>query len=458
MTVLFATAELAPHGKVGGLADFSAGLTRMLRAKGQDVHVVLPDYGLDEFVEQERAALDVPGWVSPSTARIGRIGSEHVTLIRFPGSERPTPYLDRAGEPWPDLDRLFIGFSAAVAVWAEKVQPSVLHLNDWHTAATLGFSAELPPSVLTVHNLAYQGETGEAWLEKLKFHRNSFARHGMTNPLAGGVELADVVVGVSPHYVSETVEKGFGLEDLLEERGSSYVGILNGIDVSVWDPSRDPLLPSQYEEPCSAGKAVCKRALLEEIGWNDDRSPMVGMVTRLTEQKGVDLALEVVPKLVEIGSRMILLGSGDRALAESARKLAERLEGSFFFREGHDEALSHRIFGGSDLFLMPSRFEPAGLTQMQAMRYGVVPVVTDVGGLRDTVLDADAHPGDGNGFVASEVSEPAVSEALVRALDAWEDRDRWCSIVRRGMERDWSWDAPADRYIDVYRHLTSADR
>lgn len=458
MKVLFATAELAPYVKVGGLADFSSGLTRMLRAMGVEVQVVLPDYGIPAFEEHQSEVLQVPEWASPASARTGTIDGERITLISFPGSERPNPYLDSDGEPWPDLDLLFFRFSAATAELARATEPSVLHVNDWHTSPTLGLSEELPPTVLTVHNLAYQGESDPSWIEKLPHDADAFRRSGHANPLAGGVALADVVVAVSPHYASETVEDGFGLEDLLAGRGSAYVGILNGIDTSVWDPSSDPHLPANYDDACSAGKTLCKRVLLEEIGWPDSDSPLIGMVTRLTDQKGVDLVLEILPELAERGARLFLLGSGERALADAARSLADEMGDAFYFHDGYDESLSHRVFGASDMYLMPSRFEPAGLTQMQAMRYGAIPVVTDVGGLSDTVSDADAAHELGNGFVAESVSSEAVAEAMRRALDAWGNRERWCSIVANGMAHDWSWEAPARQYLDVYRQVTSAGR
>jgi starch synthase len=234
------------------------------------------------------------------------------------------------------------------------------------------------------------------------------------------------------------------------------MGILNGIDTVTWDPATDPHLPLRYDAATVGRKREIGRMLAEELGWKPSPQPLVGMVTRLTDQKGVDIALETAADLASLDARMVLLGSGERSLATQARRLAGALGDRFAFREGYDEGLSHRIFAGSDLFLMPSRFEPAGLTQMQAMRYGSIPVVTDVGGLHDTVVDADTDPEHGTGFVAARAATPLVADALGRAVRAWRSTRRRGPIRSRGMARDWSWDGPARQYHDLYAEISSA--
>jgi starch synthase len=334
----------------------------------------------------------------------------------------------------------------------------VIHLNDWHTGATLGFLDDPPPSVLTIHNLAYQGATSGDWLESFVRCPEAYDRGGETNPLAGAITLADRVITVSPAFAAESLrpETGFGLEGLLEGRGEDFSGILNGIDTDLWNPATDPHLGENYDIDSFDRKHDVRRSLVAELGWEPNTEPLIGMVTRLTDQKGVDFALEATSILDDVSARMVMLGSGERSLANAARLAASRVGDRFAFRDGYDEDLAHRIFGGSDLYLMPSRFEPSGLTQMQAMRYGSIPVVTDVGGLHDTVADADRFPAEGNGFVAEDVNGPAICDALERAVSGWRTPSRRAKIIRRGMSRDWSWDLPAGLYSDVYQEIKSA--
>jgi len=454
--VLFASAELAPFAKVGGLGDFSSGLTKVLRDRRIEVDIVMPDYEYAPIDATTVKELTVPEFARPSLATVGHLGEVAVTALSVPGIRRPNPYVDADGAPWPDNDSRFLGFSAAVAAWSTETRPDVIHLNDWHTAAVLGFADDPPPSLLTIHNLAYQGNAGPEWLDVIPYRRDEFLIEDETNPLAGGIALADRVVAVSEHYARETRADGFGLDGLLRSRGEAYLGILNGIDTEVWDPETDPHLEHRYGIDSLGEKEKNKAGLLAEVGWDEHDGPLIGMVTRLTDQKGVDIALAAVPAIQALGGRLILLGSGERGLSDAAAAASERFPRVLHFHDGFDEGLAHRIFGGSNMFLMPSRFEPAGLTQMQAMRYGVIPVVTDVGGLHDTVVDADARPDEGTGFRAVEVTPGSVADALARAVTAWRDGARRDEIVRRGMTIDWSWSGPADRYISLYEEITSA--
>lgn len=443
---------------MGGLGDFSAGLTRILRSEGVEIDLVLPDYGGLAFEPRAEHDLDVPDWASPARIRQGILGDVEVGLVSVPEIIRANPYLDAEGRAWGDNDLRFFSFSAAVAAWIRLSRPDVVHLNDWHTAATLAFLDVAPPTIFTIHNLAYQGQTDASWLDRFPRHADRFLHGARTNPMAGGIALADRVVAVSPRFVEESLppNDGFGLADLLQERGDSFLGILNGIDTQVWDPATDRHLPINYDLASFEKKQQVRSALVEELGWEENDTPLIGMVTRLTEQKGVDIALETLPALEGLGARMVLLGSGERSLAEMCARNADRYPERFAFREGYDEGLAHRIFAGCDLYLMPSLFEPAGLTQMQAMRYGAIPVVTDVGGLHDSVVDADAKPDRGSGFVAPEATADDLSDALSRAVDAWRSPERRRSIVRNGMTTDWSWKAPAQRYIDLYQEVMSA--
>ena len=454
MKVVFATAEAAPIARVGGLAEAAAGLIRSLRATTDvELTVVMPDYGDVVLDGESTSGLTVPEWVGDATVRTGvapELGAVH--LVNVPGMARPHPYVDASGEGWSDNHQRFFGFSAAVASLTEQVSPDVLHLNDWHTAMTLAWTDV--PSVYTIHTLGYQGHGDIGWLRAIDTDRGTaFDRHGELNPAAGAIRLADRVIAVSPNYAEEILDpaRGAGLHTLLAGRGADLVGIRNGIDTSLWDPSTDPHITGSYGHGSLADKAVNKDALLSRVGWEDDGGPLIGVVTRLVEQKGVDLLLGLVPYLERMGARLVVLGSGEERLSLWARELAQQYSAFFTFVDGYDLALAHEIFAGADLFCMPSRFEPCGLAQMQAMAYGTIPVVTPVGGLVDTVTDIDAEPKTGTGVVALTIDGLGMLDALHRGVALWKNKRKRTSVQKRGMKIDWSWDQPTQQHLDVYR-------
>jgi starch synthase len=458
MRVLFATAELSPLVSVGGLAEASAGLVIELRAQGVDVEVVVPDYVGSELHDQERIMLDVPHWAAPASARRGRFdGFGEVTLVDVPGIRRANPYVDESGAGWPDNADRFFAFSAAVAALARSSRPDVLHCNDWHTGAAIGLIDDAIPTVFTIHTIGHQGWTSGGWLGRIHRRPDLYESYGGTNPLAGAVQLADRVLTVSPSYADEirTPEGGGGLHVQLDALGDRLIGIRNGIDVARWNPEADRFIAAGFSDRDPAGKAHCRAALTEELAWADTKVPIVAMVTRLVDQKGVDLALEATRFADGVPFRLAMLGSGERWIADWARHLAREHPASVWFLDGYDTALAHRLFAGADLLLMPSRFEPCGLAQMQAMAYGTIPVVTAVGGLRDTVADADADR-KGTGFVAPVADIASIVDALHRAVRAWKQPRRRSGIALRGMGHDWSWQVPARRHVEVYEDLVAA--
>lgn len=455
MRVVFATAELSPVATVGGLAAAAAGLGAELRRLGVDVDLVMPDYGDVVLVDETTTRLDVPAWVGAATVRAGRhpvVGRLH--LVSVPGMARPHPYLQGSGEGWPDNDARFLRFARAVAAFVEQDPPDVLHLNDWHTGAALAALDDPPPTVLSIHNLAYQGTTDASWLDLIGPRASHYEWWGGTNPLSGAVALADRIVAVSPHYATEIVtpDGGFGLDEALRHRADDLMGILNGIDTDVWNPAADPLIAAPFTASSIEARIANRTTLHERVGFADDGVLLGTVVTRLTHQKGIDLLAALVPLLAQIPMRLAVLGSGDAGLATHLHELAAEHPDSLAFVEGYDEALSHLMFAGGDLYLMPSRFEPCGLTQMQAMRYGAVPVVTAVGGLVDTVTDADLHRA-GSGFVAGRTSSHDLLAALFRAERRLRDRRRRAAIQKRIMAIDWSWREPAREYVALYRAL-----
>ncbi|HUF99503.1 MAG TPA: glycogen/starch synthase [Ilumatobacter sp.] len=461
MKVLFATAELAPLARVGGLAEAAAGLVAQLRADGVELELILPDYERIPLADETTTVLDVPGWASPATARRGvhpMVGP--ITLVAVPGVQRPHPYVDADGNGWPDNDLRFFSFSAAVAAIADSTAPDVVHLNDWHTAPTLAFMQTRRPSMLTIHTLGYQGICSPWWLGKLSNHAEAYQWYDVCNPLVGGIRLADSIVAVSPTYSREivTAAEGQGHEQELAARGDALVGILNGIDVAQWNPATDRLIASRYHVGTVArGKKACRSVLLERVALPDvDGEPVIGVVSRLVDQKGIDLLVECLPFVEHLRARVVVLGSGDRWLADALRGAAATWPDRVAFVDGYDGELAHQIFAGADLFVMPSRFEPCGLAQMQAMAYGTLPVVTDVGGLHDTVIDADDHPATGTGIVMTSVSSAALADALHRGVALWRDRSRRVTARTNGMTKDWSWKVPAAQHIDLYRQLAEA--
>lgn len=456
MRILFATAELRPLVSAGGLGEAAAGLASALAELGVDILTALPDYAEYELSEETTVPLDVPEWAGPAWARIGvHPDAGNIALITVPGIARPNPYVDSDGIGWPDNEERFGAFSAAVAELSRVFQADVVHLNDWHTALTPAFLPDGVPTVLTIHNLGHQGWAPPPWVHRLPKHRNAYVVGDSVNSLAGAIRVVDRVVAVSPSYAQEILsyESGMGLETDLAARGSDLRGILNGIDTRAWNPATDEYAP-HFDVKNIKAKLVARQALLDLVGWEENGDPLIVMVTRLVEQKGVDLAFEAARFLDGMRARMIVLGSGEARLSQWGAWLGATEPDRFWFYNGYDAPLSHMLFAGGDILAMPSRFEPCGLAQMQAMAYGTVPVVTPVGGLRDTVIDADLHS-DGNGFVALTMDEAGLVDALHRSLRAVRHHGRRRSLQRRGMNRDWSWTQPAKEFRDLYLELVS---
>ncbi|MEM7339092.1 MAG: glycogen/starch synthase [Actinomycetota bacterium] len=457
MRILYATAEIRPLVSAGGLGEASAGLVKGLRSLGHEVDVVLPDYFGWSLANESELTVSVPTWAHPTRVRRGdHPDVERLILVDGPGIARPDPYVDADGNGWPDNDLRFAAFSAAVAALVETGLYDVVQLNDWHTGLVPAFTGSAVPTVLTIHNLAHQGWADVGWLHELPSRRDDYGRNDALNMLAGAIRSVDAVVTVSPTYAREviTTEGGMGLHDLLQARGDDLIGIRNGIDTAVWNPAIDMVLPATYDAAGTDGKVKARSALLRHMGWDDEKSTLIVMITRLVDQKGVDLALEAVPYLRGMRARMALLGSGDAALAADAHALAAANPDVFWFSEGYDVDLSHLMFAGGDLLLMPSRFEPCGLAQMQAMAYGTIPVVTSVGGLCDTVIDSDDDKA-GNGFRTRRTDAAGVVDALHRAVNAWRHPGRRRKIMDRGMRTDWSWERPATDFAELYARLAA---
>jgi starch synthase len=482
MRVLHVTAELYPWVKSGGLGDVAAALPPALAALGVDTRLLLP--GFSGFLDAFGDITDVARLLTPYAPERIR-----VARTRLPGTDRYAylvdhpPFYDRPGNPyaapdgsdWPDNHLRFGLFSwvaAALARGADRDwQPQILHCHDWHGALAPAYLAASPPrrerviTALTIHNLAYRGVFDAAVFPELAlppafFSVDGVEFYGGVSFLKAGLFFADYLTTVSPTYAREiqTPDFGWGLDGLLRSRAAALTGILNGVDPQIWDPRHDRNLPRAYDiEDAETGKRAAKEALCRRLGLAErSNAPLYGVVSRLTPQKGLDLLLASLPDLVAGGGQLALLGSGDADLeqgfAEAARANVGRVAAEF----GYDEELAHLIIGGADIVLVPSRFEPCGLTQLYALRYGALPLVRRVGGLADTVVDASAvtlADGSATGFAFDGLTPEALLEAIARAAGLMDQPPIWRQMIKRAMTRNFSWDAAARRYLSLYQSM-----
>jgi len=472
--VLHAAAEVFPLVKTGGLADVVAALPPALAAQGADVRMLLP--GLPPVLDAVRHARPV--------AVLGPLfGAAQATLLlaRMPGSDLPVyvldspylyrrgggPYQDAQGEEWPDNLQRFaaLGWAAAHLAFGDldpAWQPELLHAHDWHAAMACAYLSAHPPtataSVYTVHNLAFQGvfphdDAHLLGLPQRYMTPAGLEYHGQLCFMKAGLKFADRVTTVSPSYAREiaTPEFGAGLDGVIRSRGADVSGILNGIDTAVWDPARDSALPAPYRADALEGKARCKAAVQTECGLEVRADALLlTVVSRLTSQKGLDLVLAVLPEILRAGGQLVVQGTGEPALESAFAMAARAAPGSVALHVGYDEARAHRLIGGADVILVPSRFEPCGLTQLYGLRYGTVPLVRRVGGLADTVEDGRT------GFCFDDATPFALQAAFERTLHGWREPTAWRAMMRAGMAAELSWEGPARQYLALYEEARRA--
>jgi starch synthase len=480
MRALYVTAELYPWVKSGGLGDVAAALPPALTALGVDTRLLLP--GFPGFLDAFPGITDVARLHTPFTSERVRVG-----LTRLPGTGRlaylvdQPAYYDRPGSPyaspngsdWPDNHRRFGLFSwvaAAIAGGADQNwTPDILHAHDWHAGLAPAYLAASAaghiPTVFTVHNLAYQGLFSAALFPELALPPGFLSIdgvefHGRISFMKAGLFYSDRLTTVSPTYAREIQTSAFGggFEGLLRSRADALTGILNGVDPRVWDPRHDALLPRVYgAEDAPAGKRAVKAVLRSRLGLEQhEDAPLFGAVSRLTPQKGLDLLLPCLPEVVGGGSQIAILGSGDSDLEQGFAAAAASRRGQVAVEIAYDEALSHLIIGGSDVILVPSRFEPCGLTQLYALRYGTLPLVRRVGGLADTVVDATSvslAEDSATGFAFDDVNPQALMLTIGRAIALFREPKMWRRMMRRAMTQDFSWESAARQYVALYREL-----
>jgi starch synthase len=482
LRVCVCTSEAVPFAKTGGLADVAGALPPALAEMGCDVRLILPGYRtIDRGRFGFRALGGAPIPLGADRTEVqffeGRLpgGAVPVYLIANDAAFDRQGLYGEGGRDYADNLERFTVFCRGTQALLRHLgwTPDVLHCQDWQTALLPVWLRVEPRdagcaetgTLFTVHNLAYQGlfpakRLPVTGLDSTLFTPRGIEFYGKINLLKGGVIFADLLSTVSEQYAREIQTEAFGcgLEGVLRERADVLVGILNGVDYGAWDPATDPLIPARFTPEDLTGKAACKDELRRTLGLDlDSRAPLIGMITRLADQKGLDLVAATIETILGWGAQFALLGTGDPVYHTRFREIHERFRGRAAVTLGFDETLAHRIEAGADLFLMPSRYEPSGLNQLYSLRYGTVPVVRKTGGLADTIVDATPDTlgrGTANGFVFEAYAPEALLGAASRALAAFRDPAVWRRLQSVGMRQDFSWKRSAARYVDAYRRVT----
>lgn len=477
MRITFAASECVPFSKTGGLADVVGALPKALSALGHEVCVFLPRYRQTKLAQSE---VVVPSITVPFDDRYrfcsvldgGTQSGVRFYFIEYPAFfDREALYGTSAGD-YPDNAERFALYSRAV-LEASKVLavPDVFHCHDWQSALVPILLRSLysgdpalrhVSTVFTIHNMGYQGVFPPDTLPLLSlpwdlFTMDKLEFYGKVNFLKGALVASDYITTVSRKYSQEiqTPEYSFGLEGVLRERASTVSGILNGVDYNEWSPETDKFIAAHYSPENLAGKAACKADLLKEFGMAsaDPRLPVIGIVSRFAAQKGFDLIAQVADRLARENMIVVALGAGDKEYEELFRRLQQQFPHKFAVKVAYDNAIAHKIEAGSDMFLMPSKYEPCGLNQIYSLKYGTVPVVRATGGLDDTIEPFDARGGKGTGFKFTEYSGEALLQTVRAALVAFEDKTSWQKLMRNGMNKDFSWNASARDYVRIYERV-----
>ncbi len=476
MRVLFVASEAHPLIKTGGLADVAGALPPALAAQGVTVRTLLPGYPavMARLVKPKKLKRYDALFGHPATLLGAHVAGLDVIILDCPAlyAREGGPYDDPSGMGWADNWRRFAALARAGADMAEGAlkgwSPDLVHVHDWQAAMALAYIRFGPAAhvrrVITIHNLAFQGRFGAEVFPQLGLPAEAWGLdgaeyYGGVGYLKAGLTSADAITTVSPSYAEEilTPENGMGLDGLLRGRADLLHGILNGIDSASWDPATDPLIAARYGSRALSARRANRRAVERHFGLDADGAPLFVIISRLTWQKGMDMVIDALDALIGLGGKIAVLGAGDRPIDGAFLAAADRHRGRVGVQIGYDEPLSHLLQAGGDAILIPSRFEPCGLTQLYGLRYGCVPVVARVGGLADTVIDAnEAALGAG---VATGVQFPATPEGLARAIHRTialhAERDTWGAIQRAGMKADFGWERSAARYAALYRDLVT---
>lgn len=477
MIIVHAGSEVVPFSKTGGLADVLGALPLSLAKKGHDVLIISPLYrSVIEKFKPEKQALRLDIKLSDETVHADiysiRI-NEHATAYFIANDSlflRDGLYVDKNGVDYEDNSRRFLFFSRAVLELIKKlnIKPAVIHSHDWQAGFIPVYMKTLykdyfnaTASVFTIHNIGYQGAfwhldmqlTGLGWEY---FTSDYLEFYGKISFLKAGIVFSDAVTTVSPTYSEEILghEFGYGMDGILKTRQSDLFGILNGVDYEQWNPEHDRFIPHPYGMDTLDLKQDNKTTLIRMFNLDNSNAPVIGMITRLARQKGIDFVIEAIARIMAMGFQLVLLGSGDKPYENKIKDIADRYKGRVSVKIGFDNSLAHLIEAGSDMFLMPSVYEPCGLNQMYSLKYGTVPVVRATGGLNDTIIEYEPSPENGNGFKFKDQSADAMLQALKAAMDVYHDKQRWQRLIKACMSYDFSWDKSAADYELLYKAYT----
>lgn len=479
LKILFASSEVAPFAKTGGLADVSASLPAALSSLGHQVVVVMPMYrSVMEGTFKLKlfdGALGIPykGRVLKDKVFYSELG-RNLTIYFIKRNEffdRSMLYSTPEGDYFDNADR-FIFFSQGILNLCKliKFQPNILHCNDWQTGLVPVYLKSMYKddaffadgrTIFTIHNLAYQGIFPEEYmsvsgLSKEIFSTKGLEYHGQMNFMKGGIVFSDIITTVSEKYALEiqTQEYGCGLDGVLRDRTEDVYGVLNGVNYNEWNPESDAHLAANYNSIDISGKKECKKELIKIFNLKaSSEDPVIGMITRLAAQKGFDILSDAVDELMRLGVFVVLLGTGDEKYEKQFSEIGKKNSGGFGVKIAFDNVLAHKIEAGSDMFLLPSRYEPCGLNQMYSLKYGTIPIVRATGGLDDTIKEYDPDSGQGNGFKFAEYSSTALLEAVKKALSFYRRKEIWMKLVKESMKEDFSWNKSALKYEEIYRRV-----
>lgn len=486
--ILYLASEVTPFARAGGLADVTGALPKALKNLNQEIRIIMPKY---KFINERKFVLrevirlrDIPVTVN------GRTEMANVKSAFLPESKvqvyfieiadffsKPGLYRDPiTNEKYDDNAERFAFFAKGAMETLKTLswQPDVIHCNEWQTAyvpvylKTIYMGDEFfkgIKTVYTLHNLTNQGSFDKSVAEKIDFDENEVKEDGMfgkdnqLNLTKAAIYFSDFITTVSENYANEIIENdeiGYKFGPLLNEKGENFEGILNGVDYAIWSPEKDKSLPANYSAEDLSGKEENKKALLMRLGMEyKEGRPVLGMVSKLAEQKGLDIVLEAIPELMKQDVQLCILGEGDPDIAEQLMEAQKKYPGKVSINVTYDEKMAHLFEAGLDIFIMPSKYEPCGLNQIFSLRYGTVPVVSPIGGLLDTVVDYDPQVDDGTGFVMEKLSVSSLLEAIYRATELYNDREKWMALQKRIMLEDFSWEISAKRYLDIYEKMIS---
>jgi starch synthase len=486
--ILYLASEVTPFARAGGLGDVTGALPKALKNLNQEIRIIMPKYKfinerkyvLREVIRLREIPVTVNGRTEIANVKSAFVPDSKVQVYFVEVSDffsKPGLYNDPlTNEPYPDNAERFAFFAKAAMETLKTLswQPDVIHCNDWQTAYVPVYLKTIYhnddffkgiKTVYTIHNLTNQGSFDKSIAEKIDFDESEVKEDGMfgkddkLNLTKAAVYFSDFITTVSENYANEIIENdniGYAFGSMLNEKGENFEGILNGADYDVWSPEKDKSIPFKYSQENLSGKEENKKALLMRLGLEyEENVPVISVISKLTEQKGLDIILEAIPQLMEFNLKLCILGEGDPEITDQLMQAQKKYNRKLSINVTYDENMSHLFEAGADIFLMPSKYEPCGLNQVYSLRYGTVPVVSPIGGLLDTVANYDPKINEGTGFVMENLTAGSLINAVNRAFDLYNKKELWHELQKKIMKEDFSWELSAKRYLDIYERMIS---